>query len=291
MKRPGSSSFEATYPAITRWIKESGHIEIGGSSSADSFVRAVNRDGMLWGGKREYTTIDEALRDMEKGIETSLDEQARTAPGRTGNTRRKKPRKTRSRAYKDQHRSEEDEKLVKKVERLEEIAESLRRGGDFPVTRLTTLKGLCEDPKAAGAFALFLARKIQRGMRENHAPKRYRELVNRAVREMRPYLEQPTEERKERLWSLWHEIKEEQSEYRPISWGTLRIIKSVELLVAEKCLESILRSHEASFWLDQASRDYAGRSDARHPNGLTPRSAPLVEEIAAFWRKYHEIKR
>src|SRR5262249_10497860 len=62
------SSFESDYPAITRWIKESGHIEIGGSSFADPFVKAVNRDGLLWGGRREYTTIDEALRDLEAGI-------------------------------------------------------------------------------------------------------------------------------------------------------------------------------------------------------------------------------
>ena len=58
MKKPGSSSFESDYPTITRWIKESGRIEIGGASFADPFVKAVNRDGMLWGGKREYTTID-----------------------------------------------------------------------------------------------------------------------------------------------------------------------------------------------------------------------------------------
>ena len=65
----------------------------------------------------------------------------------------------------------------------------------------------------------------------------------------------------------------------------------MELLVAEKSLKSILRSHQASFWLYQASRDYAERYDARHPNGLIPKSAPLVEEIAGFWRKYFGIKR
>jgi hypothetical protein len=42
----------------------------------------------------------------------------------------------------------------------------------------------------------------------------------------------------------------------------------MNLLVAEKCLESVLRPHEASYWLYQASRDYAERYDARHPHGL-----------------------
>jgi hypothetical protein len=179
------SSFESDYPAITRWIKEFGRIEIGGESFTDHFVKALDREGMPWGGKREYTTIDEALKDMERGIEAFLVEQTRMSPGRIGKTRSqaaKKPRKAKSRARKDQHRSEEDKKLIKKVEKLEEIAESLRRHEHFSITRLTIVKGLCENPRAAGAFALFLARKIQRRMREKEAPKRYRELVNRAVR-------------------------------------------------------------------------------------------------------------
>jgi hypothetical protein len=291
MKKPGPSSFESDYPAITRWIKESGRIEIGGASFADFFVKAVNRDGIQWGGKREYTSIDEALRDLEAGIKALLEEQARTPPSRTGKIQSKKPRKAKSPADKGQHLSEEEKKAIKKVEQLEAIAEQLRQGEDFPVTRLTTLKGLCEDPKAAGAFALFLARKIQRRMREKKAPKRYRELVNRAVREMKPYLEQPKDEGKERLWAVWHEMKEEQSEYRPISWRMLRIIKSMDLLVAEKCVESVLRPHEAPHWLYEAARDYAERYDARHFNGLTRKSAPLVDEIATFWRKHLGLSR
>jgi hypothetical protein len=55
---------------------------------------------VLWGGKREYTTIDEALGDLEAGIESSLEEQAMTSPSRTGKTRSKTPRKARSRADK-----------------------------------------------------------------------------------------------------------------------------------------------------------------------------------------------
>jgi hypothetical protein len=285
------SSFEADYPAITRWIKEFGHIEIGGASFADFFIKAVNRDGIQWGGKREYTSIGEALKDMERGVKRLLVEQARTASSRTGKIPSKKRLKSKHRADKDQHRSDEEKKAIKKVEQLEAIAEQLRQGEDFPVTRLTTLKGLCEDPKAAGAFALFLTRKIQRRMREKKAPKRYRELVNRAVREMKSHLDQPTDERNKRLWAVWHEMKKEQSEYRPISWGVLRIIKSMELLVAEKCVESVLRPHEAPHWLYQAARDYAERYDARHFNGLTRKSAPLVEEIATFWRKHLGLSR
>ena len=50
--------------------------------------------------------------------------------------------------------------IVKKVKKLSEVAEELRQGKDFPVTRLTTIKGLCEGPEAAAAFALFLAQRM-----------------------------------------------------------------------------------------------------------------------------------
>ena len=96
-------------------------------------------------------------------------------------------------------------------------------------------------------------------MREKDAPKRYRELVNRAVREMKPYLDEPTEERRERLWSLFREIEAEQDEYENIPFGVVRNIKSFDLLVVEHALKAVLRPHEASFWLYHAARDYTGQ--------------------------------
>ena len=78
--------------------------------------------------------------------------------------------------------------IVKKVKKLSEVAEELRQGKDFPVTRLTTIKSLCGEPEATAAFALFLAQKIQSKMRQEESPERYRELVDRAVKELKPYL-------------------------------------------------------------------------------------------------------
>jgi hypothetical protein len=297
------SAFEADYPTITRWIKEFGRIEIGKDSFTENFVKALDSGGMPWGGKSEYETIDEALIDLERGIKAFLKEQllderesddhsarkSKTSPSRIGKTRKqvfRKPRKAASRNDKDRHRTEEEKKAIKRVENLEGIAEALRQHEHFSITRLTVLKGLCEDPKAAGAFALFLARKIQRRMREKESPKRYRELVNRAVREMKPYPDDPTAEREERLWSLFREIEAEQDEYENIPWGVVRNVKSFDLLVVEHALKAVLRHYEASFWLYHAARDYTGKTDE-----LIPKSAPMVEEIAGFWRKHFGIKR
>ncbi len=290
MKKQGPHPFEATYPAITRWVKEFGRVEIGTAGLTDNFVKAIDRDGIPWGGKGEYESIDEALRDLEKGIEVLLETEAldkRSSPRQRPTKRSAKDaRKSPSRARQEQPRSDDEQKVVKKVEKLHRIAEELGRGGHFSITRLTTIKSLCEDPKAAGAFALFLARKIQKRMREKEAPKRYRELVNRAVRELKPNMDDPADERKERLWSLFREIEAEQDEYENIPWGVVRNVKSFDLLVVEHALKAVLRGDEVSFWLYHAARDYTGRTDE-----LIPKSAPMVEDLAGFWRRHFGIKR
>jgi hypothetical protein len=287
-------SFEADYPTITRWVKEFGRIEIGSDDFTDSFVRAIDAGGMPWEGKSRYDTLDDALLDMEKGIKAFLKDQGLDAKSSSGLPRSRnaatKPRKSAGEAAKNRHRPDESP-IAKKVKKLGEIAEALHQGENFSVTRLTIIKSLCEDPQAAGAFAVFLARKIQRKMRQDEGQKRYRQLVNRTVKELATYLDKPTKDRKERLTTLLHEMQAEQNEYKRISWGMVRIVRSMDLLVVEKALRSVLRSHEAPFWLYQAARDYAERYSPRYGTGLIPSSAEVVQEIAEFWRKYFGIKR
>jgi hypothetical protein len=276
----------AVYPAVARWASGYGWVEFGIDGLDRPFVRAVDEGGTVWEGETRYETLDEALADLEVGLSRFMEEQGfvespkAKKPAPSDRNARKAPRKSARRAT---------DPTLKKVEKLEEIAEALRRGKDFSITRLTVLKGLCEDRRAAGEFALFLSRKVQKKVREGKAPKRYRELVNRAVREMKPYLDEPTDDRRERLWSLWHEMREEQNEYKNIAWGAVRIVKSMDLLVAEKCLESALRPHEGPQWLYQAARDYCERYNPRYGTGLIPESAPAVEDVAGFWQGYFGI--
>jgi hypothetical protein len=180
--------------------------------------------------------------------------------------------------------------IINKVKKLSEIAEALRRGKRFPITRLTTIKSLCGEPKAAAAFALFLAQRIQSKMRQGKYPKKHRDFVNRAVKELKPYLADPTEERKARLYSLCSEMESEQKEYKRVGWNMVRMLKSSDLFVVEECLRLVLKSYEAPYWAYHAARDYAVRYDARYWSGLIPSSAPMVKEIAEFWRKYYGIK-
>ncbi len=283
-----------TYPMIALWASGYGWVEFGIDGLDRPFVRALDEGGLVWEGQGRYKTLDEALWDLEDGLARFMEEEGLMrkltaqpkTPGRAG----KKPRGARVGSEKVPHRTD-DHPAIKKVEKLEAIAEALRRGEQFSITRLTTIKGLCDDAKAAGAFALFLARKVQKKMRENQGEKRYRALVNRGVKEMKSFLDDPSEERRVRLHSLYHEMVGEQNEHRNISWGAVRIIHSRDLLVAEKALRAILEPDEAPSWLYHAARDYSERYNPRFGNGLIPDSVPMVEEIAGFWRKHYGVQR
>jgi hypothetical protein len=284
--RKSRPSLAGAYPIIARWASGYGWIEFGIDGLDRPFVRALDEGGTVWEGQGRYETLDQALGDLEEGLARFMEEQGfigkhspkPKTPKRSG----KSPRMSKDGA---QDRTG-GHPASKKVEKLGQIAEALRQGEHFSITRLTTIKGLCEDHKAAGAFALFLTRKIQRRMRQKEVPERYRQLVNRAVREMAPYLNDPTEERRDRLWSLHREIEGEQNEYERISWGMVRNVKSFDLIVVEHALKAVLRPEEAPFWLYDAARDYTGRTDE-----LIAKSAPMVEEFAGFWQKYYGLKK
>src|SRR2546429_1267664 len=93
-------------------------------------------------------------------------------------------------------------KVVPKVRQLATMATKLREGASFNITRLTTLKSLCEDATAAAHFAVHLAQLTYRKMREKACPfhldpqqwEYYKQVVDEAIRQMQRYLEHPTEE-------------------------------------------------------------------------------------------------
>ena len=273
-------SFEAAFPNITCWVKGFGTVEIGYDPQTGSFIRAIDKGGMVWSGESHYKSLDNAFEHLENGIKATTGTRMRSAKRKViskPSTTTEKPDRRKSRLPKDP--------LSGQIQKLDKIIEAIRRKENVQVTRLTVVKKLCENPEAAGVFAMFLARKSQARLREKQGNQRYRQLVNRAIREMKPCLADPTEARKERLWSLLWEIEAEQNEYENISWGMVRNIKSWDLLIVKKALRTILRTDEAPYWLYQAARDYVGSSMF-----LEKASIPKIEEIARFWRRYFKIK-
>jgi hypothetical protein len=182
--------------------------------------------------------------------------------------------------------------VLLKVRKLVQLAADLRRGQDFSVTRLTSLKSLCQEPDRANRFVTYLARKtlerVEQGKGRSGHPGKPKDLAHRrmmaeALAEMEAWLQNPTESRRQGLWDTLVRMQAEQNEVQRIQWGSVRIVRDWDLLLFEDALRCLLNPGGAGHWAYQMARDYAERYDARHFNGLVPRSAPLVQDIADFW--------
>jgi hypothetical protein len=278
------SSFEAAHPNITLWVTDCGTVEIGYDPNTDTFIRVIDEGGLVWSGKSRYENLDAAFQDLEAGLGQILVERVlgvEPSASRKHSQKRSKPKKTSVRRFK----GPPEPTLPNQVQKLDAIVEAIRGKENVQVTRLTVVKKLCENPKAAGAFAMFLAQQAQGRLREKQGNERYVQLADRAVREMKTYLNHPTEDCERRLRSLLLEVQAEQNEYVSIQWSAVRNIKSWDLLIVENTLRSILNRDEAPRWLYQAARDYVGGSIE-----FEKKSIPQIEDIARFWRQYFSVK-
>ena len=62
------SSFEKSYPNITRWVTWQGWIELGQDHYSSSLVRALDEGGMVWEGSATYGTLYEAFDALEAAL-------------------------------------------------------------------------------------------------------------------------------------------------------------------------------------------------------------------------------
>jgi hypothetical protein len=178
--------------------------------------------------------------------------------------------------------------LAAKIQKLAQVAQELRKGSDFSVTRLTVVKSLCEDSEAANRFALHLARLTHQKMkRGNQKLLQYRTLAARAISLMEDYLKRQTTSKASSLREILREIAKEQNEYQKVGWQMVRLIKSQELLLIEFALHCVLSRWESGHWGYQIARVYAERYSSKYGGGLIPKSAPMMEDIADFWCRRH----
>ena len=185
-------------------------------------------------------------------------------------------------------------KVVPKIRQLATIARELREGASFNITRLTTLKSLCEDSTVAARFAVHLAQLTYRRMREKPCPSHldpekweyYMRVEDEARRQMERYLEHPT--RKPPIsYGRGSQTCVPPRYYRNQAWGPVRIIHSTEVSIIEYALSCLLQPTASSDWGYRIARQYADGYNSRYGTGLIPESAPMVEDIADFWCQYH----
>jgi hypothetical protein len=189
--------------------------------------------------------------------------------------------------------------VLSRVRKLAQIARDLSEGANFSITRLTTLKSLCEDPEVAAHFAVCLANHTSRRISEMSSPlhlsnsewRMHNELLERAVERLQSYVEGPADPKREELRNLLRELESVNDEYESIPYGVVRIIQDKNVLIVEDAVQCVLSPSSAPSQAYHLARDYAERYDSRYGTGLIPDSAPLVMDIVDFWCDYYSIDR
>jgi len=116
----------------------------------------------------------------------------------------------------------EASKAAPKIRRLAQVAAELREGDHFDITRLTTLKSLCEDAKATAQFAFHIAQQTYKNMQERDCPSHikpetwdaYKKLVTKALGYMEAYVKEPSEQARRELWAVESEVRGVQNTYK-----------------------------------------------------------------------------
>ena len=204
-----------------------------------------------------------------------------------------KPKAPKTRQPKQPPRS--TAKVIPKIRQLATMARELHEGASFNITRLTTLKSLCEDATAAARFALHLAQLTYRKMRDRACPAHLDpekweyslQVVDESLRQLQRYLEHPTEENADLVRAWLSDVRILYDCYAHLVWGPARSIDSTEVLLIAYALSYLLQPTVSADWGYRLARQYAERYDPRYGAGLIPESAPLVEDIADFWCQYH----
>ena len=190
-------------------------------------------------------------------------------------------------------RQEPSGAILGRIRKLARIARELSQGADFSITRLTTLKSLCEDPEAAAHFAVYLASHTSQRANETSDPEYpgSNELIERSVERLGSYVERPSDTGREALRELLRELESVNDEYEPVPYGTARVIKDKHVLILEDAVQCVLSPYSAPSLAYHLARDYTERYDPRYGTGLIPESAPLVMDIVDFWCEYYSIDR
>jgi hypothetical protein len=184
--------------------------------------------------------------------------------------------------------------VLRKIRRLAQLPDEVRQSPfGVSITRLTVLKSLCQEPDVASRFATYLAQRTRQKVEEKTRRPghlsveewaRHREMIDRAVTALEQYRDQPSDEKRSRLGTLFRELAAEQNDYRRVYGGPVRVIQDNDLLLVEYALRTVLADEaSAPQWAYQTARCYAERYDVRHGTGLIPASVPLVQDIADFW--------
>jgi len=181
-----------------------------------------------------------------------------------------------------------------KIDKLVKIADALRSGKEtyFSITCLTSLKSLCKEADTAARFVTYLAEKIQNkanlGEKPQHtAPEdweRYKALINEATPLLQAHVESPTPDSLAALRAMLPKLGQVQELSGKEYWGRAVVtVYSKDVLIVENAVQCILSPWVAPKLAYETARYYCELYNPSYGTGLIPESAPILEDVIAFW--------
>jgi hypothetical protein len=184
--------------------------------------------------------------------------------------------------------------VARKVEKLQAVADALVTGKEtfFFINRLTVIKSLSAPADAAPAFALDLARRTVAQMRASPEKLPHElQFARRAVQAIRAYHRTLTPQAVGDARELWYTIQAAQNEIvRPLGKYPVRVIRSMPLLCIENALACAAFPDAATDFAYRAARTYCERYAMRYGTGLVRESAPYLQDVIRFWKKYYGLE-
>ncbi len=184
-------------------------------------------------------------------------------------------------------------KLKKLTKTAEEAEETMR---SINITRLTSIKSLCQDHDAASHFAMFVAHRTLQKMEERERPEfqdaeqweMFKTLAGEAFKEMEAFMNAPSiEETRLTLSDTLSKVYRSQNTYTKVKHYNLRTIHCNELLTIEHALKCLLYQKGYAHWAYALARGYVERYNSKQGTGICRESAPMIWEIVQFWENYY----
>ena len=159
----------------------------------------------------------------------------------------------------------------------------------LPITRLTSIKSLCQERKAARSFALYIARRVLQQMQEAIALENLgsEEWQDRQILASAIVGAIAKEETLEVLQQYLEKIDEYQSrKRRKAHWTMAHFAQSRYWRQLEYALRCYTDS-DREIWGYKLAREYVERYSPAYGTGLIPDSIPFLLDIAEFWCRYY----
>ena len=189
----------------------------------------------------------------------------------------------------------------RKIRKLEEAACALKEGKEiyFSITKLTSIKSLCKNSDIAAQLAFYLSKLTLKKVNSSSCPEytdptdweKYKKLISRSVSLMNEFMKDHGETNQSSLKNMLRQVQEIQNETRRGHYGSvIRTINSIDVLVIEDSICCMLYPDNVSYLAYKLAKNYAEKYNPRYGTGLISESAPLLEDILSFWKKFSTYK-